>query len=138
MGDRLPLSETSVVNRVGEFQGSSPLIPNQRVAHWLLLPLQPNPNTSSFGREQNLPCVCYTHIPYLCRRPPGRPDRRPCEKGGDGLLMSPYGKDMNAFVDACEKMLSIEVVAEDLIAQQNQIIQYYLAALMAKFPALLS
>ena len=51
--------------------------------------------------------------------------------------MSPYGKDINAFIDACQKMLSVELVSSDLTPQQNQVIQYYLAALVAKFPALL-
>ena len=51
--------------------------------------------------------------------------------------MSPYGRDINTFVEACELLLSNEVVAADFTLQENQVLQYYLAALGAKFPALL-
>ena len=51
--------------------------------------------------------------------------------------MSPYGKDINAFIDACQKMLSVELVSSDLTPQQNQVIQYCIAALIEKFPVLL-
>ena len=36
--------------------------------------------------------------------------------------------------DACEMLLSIEVVAANLTVQENQVIQHYLAALVEKFP----
>ena len=51
--------------------------------------------------------------------------------------MSPYGRDLNSFVDACKLMLNVEVVAAEFTPQQNQVIQFYLAALAEKFPALL-
>lgn len=51
--------------------------------------------------------------------------------------MSPYGKDIHTFMDACEALLQVEIVAADLSEQEGRIIQYYLAALAAKFPALL-
>jgi hypothetical protein len=51
--------------------------------------------------------------------------------------MSPYGRDINAFVDGCKMLLNVEILPADLTPQQNQVIQYYLAALVAKFPALL-
>lgn len=50
--------------------------------------------------------------------------------------MSPYGKDINSFVDACV-LLNTEIVAAELTPQQNQVIQYCIAALIEKFPALL-
>jgi hypothetical protein len=56
------------------------------------------------------------------------------ESGGG---MSPYGKDINSFVDACKLLLNAEIVAAELTPQQNQVIQYYIAALIEKFPALL-
>jgi hypothetical protein len=51
--------------------------------------------------------------------------------------LSPYGRDINTFVDGCKLLLNTEIVAAELTPQQNQVIQYYLAALVAKFPALL-
>jgi hypothetical protein len=49
--------------------------------------------------------------------------------------MSPFGRDINAFVDACKLMLNAEIVATELTPQQNQVIQYYIAAMAEKFPA---
>jgi hypothetical protein len=48
-----------------------------------------------------------------------------------------YGRDINAFVDACKNMLAVEIVATEINLQQNQVIQFYLAAMAEKFPALL-
>jgi len=53
--------------------------------------------------------------------------------------VSPYNRDIiRAFVEACERLLSIDSGIVNLTQQENQIIQYYLAALGAKFPTLLS
>jgi len=51
--------------------------------------------------------------------------------------VSPYGRDINAFIDGCKLMLNIEVLATEFTPQQNQVIQFYLAAMAEKFPALL-
>jgi hypothetical protein len=51
--------------------------------------------------------------------------------------VSPYGRDINTFVDGCKLLLNTEIVAAELTPQQNQVIQYYIAALAEKFPALL-
>jgi hypothetical protein len=51
--------------------------------------------------------------------------------------VSPTGKDLNTFVDACETLLRADIVAADFTLQESQIIQYYIAALAAKYPALL-
>jgi len=50
--------------------------------------------------------------------------------------LSPHGRDINAFVSACETLLGINVTTADLTEQEGQLIQYYIAALAAKFPAL--
>ena len=49
----------------------------------------------------------------------------------------PYGRDINTFVEASEMLLSHEVVAANLSLPEHQVIQFYLAALLAKFPAIL-
>lgn len=51
--------------------------------------------------------------------------------------MSPYSRDLNAFVDACVMLLSEDIVAASFTIKENQILQFYLAAMIAKFPALL-
>jgi hypothetical protein len=51
--------------------------------------------------------------------------------------MSPYKQDMKAFADACETLLRLEFVADNLSERDHQVIQYYIAALAAKFPSLL-
>ena len=51
--------------------------------------------------------------------------------------MSPYERDINTFVVACETLLNVNMVAVDLSAKERRIIQYYISALTAKFPALL-
>ena len=62
----------------------------------------------------------------------------PLLKEGGGTV-SPYNRDfIRAFVEACETLLSIDSGIVNLTQQENQIIQYYLAALGAKFPTLLS
>jgi hypothetical protein len=50
--------------------------------------------------------------------------------------MSPHGRDINTFVTACEALLGTNVATADLTEQEGQLIQYYIAALAAKFPAL--
>jgi hypothetical protein len=50
--------------------------------------------------------------------------------------VSPHGRDINTFVSACETILGINVATADLTEQEGQLIQYYIAALAAKFPAL--
>jgi hypothetical protein len=57
------------------------------------------------------------------------------QKGG--WPVNPYGRDLNVFVDACRNMLNVEIVAAEFTPQQNQVIQFYLAAMAEKFPALL-
>ena len=54
-----------------------------------------------------------------------------------GGTVSPYNRDILAFVEACETLLSVDSVILNLSRQESQVIQYYLAALGAKFPALL-
>jgi hypothetical protein len=56
------------------------------------------------------------------------------QKGG--RILSPQGRDINTFVSACETLLGITVATADLTEQEGQLIQYYIAALAAKFPAL--
>ena len=56
---------------------------------------------------------------------------------GVGWPVNPYGRDLNVFVDACRNMLNVEIVAAEFSPQQNQVIQFYLAAMAEKFPALL-
>jgi hypothetical protein len=59
-------------------------------------------------------------------------------KEGGGTV-SPYNRDIiRKFVEACETLLSIDSGIVNFTQQENQIIQYYLAALGAKFPTLLS
>jgi len=70
-----------------------------------------------------------------CRRPPGRA-RPPTLSQKGGRILSPHGRDINAFVSACETLLGINVTTADLTEQEGQLIQYYIAALAAKFPAL--
>ena len=50
--------------------------------------------------------------------------------------MTPHGRDINTFVVACETLLGLDVTAADLTEQEGRIVQYYIAALAAKFPAL--
>lgn len=49
--------------------------------------------------------------------------------------MSPYNRDLTAAVDACTALLDEE--AATLTVKENQLLQYYLAAMTAKFPALI-
>ena len=56
------------------------------------------------------------------------------QKGGP--IVSPHGRDINTFVSACETLLGINVATVDLTEQEGQLIQYYIAALAVKFPAL--
>jgi len=51
-------------------------------------------------------------------------------------IVSPHGRDINTFVSACETLLGIHVAAADLTEQEGRLIQYYISALAAKFPAL--
>ena len=51
--------------------------------------------------------------------------------------MTLYNTEVMEFVDACETLLKVESVEVNRDRQQSQVIQYYLAALGAKFPALL-
>lgn len=51
--------------------------------------------------------------------------------------MSPYSRDINAFVDACTRLLSDNIAAASLTVKENQILQFYLAAMLAKFPAII-
>jgi len=55
----------------------------------------------------------------------------------DGDTVSPYNRDIMAFVDACESLLHDDIMVVNCSRQENLIIQYYIAALGAKFPALL-
>jgi hypothetical protein len=57
------------------------------------------------------------------------------QRGGDTVTL--YNTEVMAFVDACETLLKVESVEVNRDRQQSQAIQYYLAALGAKFPALL-
>ena len=57
------------------------------------------------------------------------------EKGGGPV--SPYNRDLTAFVDACTALLDEEVTAANLTVKESQLLQYYLAAMTAKFPALI-
>ena len=51
-------------------------------------------------------------------------------------MVSPAGKDILTFVAACETLLSPAIVPKDLTEHESRAIQYYLAALSAKFPAI--
>ena len=51
--------------------------------------------------------------------------------------MSPYKRDIQAFVDACEMLLAFDTGIVILTQPEIRTIQYYLAALSAKFPAVL-
>ena len=51
--------------------------------------------------------------------------------------MSPLRTDIHTFAAACEKLLWQELLPEDLTVDENHVIQYYLSAVSAKFPALL-
>jgi hypothetical protein len=55
---------------------------------------------------------------------------------GDGGTVTPYNREIMAFADACETLLKVDSVVVNLTQQQSKVIQYYLAALGAKFPAL--
>jgi len=57
------------------------------------------------------------------------------QKGRD--TVSPYSRDLNAFVDACTMLLSDDITAANLTVKEHQVLQFYLAAMIAKFPALL-
>ena len=52
--------------------------------------------------------------------------------------MSPYRKDINAFAVTCEALLSVDIVSENLNEIDNRLVQYYIAALAAKFPVRLT
>ena len=65
-----------------------------------------------------------------------RKPRAPTLSQKGGPLMSPHGRDINRFVAACEALLEMNVATADLTEQEGQLIQYYIAALAAKFPAL--
>ena len=52
-------------------------------------------------------------------------------------LVSPYKQDLKSFVDGCEKLLSFDIELVGFTPKEHQVIQYYIAALTAKFPALL-
>ena len=43
--------------------------------------------------------------------------------------LNPYGRDLDVFVDACRNMLNVEIVAAEFTPLQNQVIQFYLAAM---------
>jgi hypothetical protein len=51
-------------------------------------------------------------------------------------VITSIGKDINAFVAACETLLAPTILPKDLTEREGQIIQYYLSALSVKFPAL--
>lgn len=57
------------------------------------------------------------------------------QRGGGSV--TPYSREIMAFADACETLLKLDSVVVNLTQQQSQVIQYYLAALGARFPALL-
>jgi hypothetical protein len=48
-----------------------------------------------------------------------------------------YGSYINTFMVACETLLRADIVASDFTEKESQIVQYYISALGAKFPALL-
>ena len=54
-----------------------------------------------------------------------------------GGTVTPYNREILAFADACETLLKLDSMLVNLSRQQSQVIQYYLAALGTKFPALL-
>jgi hypothetical protein len=56
------------------------------------------------------------------------------QKGG--RIVSPHGRDINTFVSACETLLGINVATAEFTEQEARLIQYYIAALAVKFPAL--
>ena len=51
-------------------------------------------------------------------------------------MVSAIGKEINTFVAVCESLLSPTFMANDLSQKESHAIQFYLAALRAKFPAL--
>jgi hypothetical protein len=58
------------------------------------------------------------------------------QKGG--VMTTPIGKEINRFVAACEALLAPGITPKDLSELEGNAIQYYLSAMSAKFPALLS
>ena len=58
------------------------------------------------------------------------------QKVGAPVIPIPYNREVMAFADASETLLKPEREAVKFTQQQNQVIQYYLAALGVKFPAL--
>lgn len=63
--------------------------------------------------------------------------RPPTQLQKGGGTVSPYNRDITLFVDACETLLNVDIGLTKLTVKEDQIIQYYIAALAAKFPALL-
>ena len=57
------------------------------------------------------------------------------QRNGDNV--TPFNSEIMAFADACERLMKVDGVVVNLNRPQSQVIQYYLAALGAKFPALL-
>lgn len=51
-------------------------------------------------------------------------------------MVPPMSKDLNKFVAACETLLASAFIPAELTQTELQMIQYYLSALSAKFPAL--
>lgn len=51
--------------------------------------------------------------------------------------MNSHRRDLNIFVIACDALLSLDTVPQDFTSQDHQVMQYYLAALTAKYPALI-
>ena len=51
--------------------------------------------------------------------------------------MSLYKEDLKVFVDGCERLLGYDFEMLNFTPKEHQVIQYYIAALTAKFPALL-
>lgn len=51
--------------------------------------------------------------------------------------MTSCRKEITKFMAGCETLLDVGVVASNLTHTEHQIIEYYLAALSAKFPAII-
>jgi hypothetical protein len=48
----------------------------------------------------------------------------------------PLRKDIHTFIAACENLLGRDITPDNLNESEGHVIQYYLSALAAKFPAL--
>ena len=78
---------------------------------------------SSFTTNASLSTACWK------ARPPTLSQK------GDRIV-SPHGRDINTFVAACGTLLGTNIMTAELTEQEGQLIQYYIAALATKFPAL--